>query len=269
MFCSRALGPDEEFADEDLIPRWATRILRSMADRPIDVVFSQRQIDTDGSTMGSSTHERRQTFSAVRLPGVCKACNNEWMSRIERAAKDVLEPMIRGIRTGIPVRNQVVVARWMALKALVADLREDAYPTFMVEDYRAFFADSNPPDRFWARLGRIDTQGKDDHYLSAGPLLTSQTLNGVEAQTPLALETGMSLGPVYFLAWYFNGRTVDYPIPPTVQPDPYWTLLWPQAQEVQWPPSLSFTAEMLPDSQGNWPETTQWIEENIRRPRRQ
>lgn len=269
MFCDFHLGPDEDFADEDLIPLWATKILRSLTGRPIDVVFSQRQVDNDGATMGDPTHERRQTFSAVKLPGVCATCNNEWMSRIERAAKDVLEPIIRGVRTGIPVRNQLVIARWMALKTLVADLRDDGYPSFDVEDYHAFFADPNPPDRFWGRLGHIDTQGKDEHYMSAAPLLTSQSLDGVEAKTPLALETGMSLGPVYFLAWCFNRRTEDYPIPSAIEPDPYWTLVWPQDQEVSWPPPYTFTPDQLPDAQGNWPEAAQWIEENIRRPRRQ
>ena len=96
-------------AEEDLVPKWGGKVLPDIAWGAVDVVLSTRQLDADGRTTLEHAHQRRQTFSAVKLPAVCGHCNNGWMSRIEKAAKVLLEPMIRDVRTGIPARSLVVV----------------------------------------------------------------------------------------------------------------------------------------------------------------
>jgi hypothetical protein len=262
VFCDEM----RELSEEDLLPRWANKILREMAGGRVDVVLSERQVDVDGSTMGDVTHRRHQTYSAIRIPKVCEICNNQWMSQIENAAAPLVEPMIRGIRTGIPVRDQVVISRWMALKTLVADLIDHGYPTFEVEDYHAFFANPEPPDGFRLRIGHIDTDGKLDSYYSLSPALTAQAIGGVDARTPFALEFGMSLGHAYFITCFFNIQTRAYPRPPDETPSPWWTVAWPQDHEVNWPPPKAFTPAMLPDAQGHWPEASEWIAQKIRRP---
>ncbi len=212
-------------------------------------------------------HRRHQTYSAIRIPKVCKICNNGWMSQIENAAAPLVEPMIRGTRMGIPIQHQLVLARWMALKTLVADLIDHGYPTNEAEDYHAFYTKPEPPDGFRLRIGHIDTDGKLDSYYSLMPALTAQAIAGVAAQTPHVLEFGLSLGHAYFITCCFNIRTRAYPRFPDERPSPWWTLAWPQDREVNWPPPKAFTPKMLPDAQGVWPEASEWIAQNIRRPR--
>ena len=81
------------------------------------------------------------------------------MSRIENEAKPFVEPMIRDVRTGVPRRSLVVVARWLVLKTLVADLVDHSHHTATPDDYHAFFAGPNPPEGFEAFLGRVDLRG--------------------------------------------------------------------------------------------------------------
>jgi hypothetical protein len=83
----------------------ANKFLRDMAGVRIDVVLSERQVDVDGSTMGEVRHRRHQTYGAVRIPNVCRSCNNEWISHRERChspgrANDPRRP------TGISVRTR-------------------------------------------------------------------------------------------------------------------------------------------------------------------
>jgi hypothetical protein len=262
VFCDQT----RQLADEDLFPLWSNKIMRDLSGGKVDVVLSERQVDVDGSTMGDVQHRRHQTYSAIKLPRICAVCNNGWMSRIENAAKRILEPMIRDTRSGILVHHQIVIARWMALKTLTADLIDHGYPTFDAEDYHAFCASPEPPPDFLGKLGRINLAGKTDQYFTLLPALTSVPLNGVIARTPLALEFSMSLGPVFFQSRYFNLRTARFPRPPIDPPNQWWTVVWPQEREVNWPPPRSFTPKMLPDSQGHWPEATEWIAQNIRRP---
>ena len=198
------------------------------------IVVSERQVAVDGTTMGEVRHRRRQTYSAVRVP-VCRHCNNNWMSRIENEARPLVEPMIRRTRTGIPVRDQVKIARWMALKTLVADLIDHGYPTFEADDYQAFYKDPNPPEQFNAALGRL-TPGGSTTSTALQPLLTARTLNGVPAETPLALNFGLSFGPVYFQTLYPSIRAQRYPRPREDRPNPWWTRIWPQRGEANWPP---------------------------------
>jgi hypothetical protein len=174
-------------SEEDLFPMWAGRVLRDLANGKVDVVMSTRQLDVDG-TLLRHEHQRRQTFSAIKLDGVCKTCNSGWMSQIEEAAKPLVEPMIRNIRTGIPFRHLDIIARWLTLKTLVADLIPHGYPTATPDDYHAFYTDPNPPDGFMAVLGRVDLKGRQDSYNSLQPLRAAQTRDGVTINDPLALK---------------------------------------------------------------------------------
>jgi hypothetical protein len=57
---------------------------------------------------------------------LCRRCNNEWISRIDTAAADVLKPLIRGEETVTLDRaGQVAFAAWIYKSALVFDAAID------------------------------------------------------------------------------------------------------------------------------------------------
>jgi hypothetical protein len=262
-FCDR----DGALTDEDLVPKWGGRVLRAVANGRVDVVLSTRQLDRDGKTTLRHAHERRQTFSAVKLPGVCETCNNGWMSRIENDAKPFLEPMVRDIRTGIPRRSLVVVARWLALKTLVADLVEHSHHTATPDDYHAFFADPDSPGGFEAFLGRVDLKGAQQSYFYLQPHLAAQARDGLRVNEPISLQFDLSMGPLWAQALYVRLGARKYPRGGSRPTSPWWARLWPQSEEANWPPPRSFTLEMLPEGISNFPEAAEWIERNAKRNR--
>jgi len=60
-------------------------------------------------------------FIGVR--GICRSCNNGWMSRVETAAMPLLASMINGHRTYLNLADQLTVARWTCVKVCEADSR--------------------------------------------------------------------------------------------------------------------------------------------------
>lgn len=243
---------------------WAGRVLRTLAGGKVDVVYSTRQVDIDKATVLQDDHERRQTYSAIKLKGVCRICNNGWMSDIEREAQPILEPMIRGVRTAVPVRDQEPLARWMALKTLEADLIPHGYPTAGPPDFQAFYANPAPPAKFRADLGRLDLQGREDNYFSIEPYTAAQEGSGLAVRDPLAVQVSMSLGPVWLQTVYVNLAGQGYPDLPARGVEPHWTIVWPQDHDVNWPPPMSFTVDQLPDSVGKFSEAEDWIAKHIK-----
>ena len=244
---------------------WIGRELRRRAGGRVNVVLSQRQTASDGQIVSPTKHERRQTFSAIKLPGICSSCNNNWMSQIEEAASPILKAMMNDQQTSLSTEDQFILARWGALKTLVADLIDHGFQTFSRLDYKWFYDNRVPPPDFLLRLGRIDTSGQDVHYFSLQPIRTGLNLNGIQANNPFYLDFEISFGPVYMTTRYFNLNTGGYPRPSEIISLIWWTLVWPQNQSTTWPPSSTITPEMLPDNQGAWPELQLWIDKNLRR----
>lgn len=249
-------------SEEDLIPMWAGRVMRDLASGRLDVVYSSRQFDADGGTV-RHRHRRRQTYSAVKLEGVCEDCNNRWMSDIERAAKPLVERMIRDGRVGLSVYEIGVISRWLTLKTLVADLLPHDAPTFASEDYHAFHANRTPPEGFAAALGRIDLKGKQDNYYLLQPLTTAIEHEGLPVNTPHALCFSFSLGPLWAQTYLANEKTRTFPLGRLREASPYWIKLMPDPTAVTWPPALSFTVDKLPRTLAEFPEAAEWIDTHV------
>lgn len=251
-------------SEEDLIPMWAGRVMRDLASGRLDVVYSSRQFGSDGGTVRHE-HRRRQTYSAVKLEGVCEDCNNEWMSDIEKAVKPLVERMIRDGRVGLSVYEIGVISRWLILKTLVADLLPHAAPTFASEDYHALHAHRTPPEGFAAALGRIDLKGKQDNYYLLQPLTTAIEHEGLPINTPHALCFSFSLGPLWAQTYLANEKTRTYPLGRLREASPYWIRLMPDPTAVIWPAALRFTVDKLPTTLAEFPEAAEWIDTHVKR----
>lgn len=263
VFCDR----EGKEAEEDLIPKWANKLLRELTGAKA-VLLSLREVDVDEATVLQSGHRRHQTFSAIRIKGVCETCNNTWMSQIESAAKPLLEPMIRGQRRAIPPRDQKTIATWMALKTLVAERMDKKVDVAAPDDYHDFYARREPPDGFLARIGRVDVPDRDVCYFALDPKTTLHSLNGVPAGLPFVVYFTFSLRSVLFQTMFITKRALAYPGASPHDPDPLWSWVWPPRDEVNWYPPFSWKPSQLPASLGEWPDARDWIDAHPPRPRR-
>lgn len=75
----------------------------------------------------SGVTDRPGGLETVKIRVVCDTCNNGWMNRVEKDARQFLTPLVQGIPVSLNVVEMTVVARWIALKCIVA---EHAVPNY-------------------------------------------------------------------------------------------------------------------------------------------
>jgi hypothetical protein len=111
LFCTDELGPGTR-SREHVIPDW---ILRRFSIG--DYVISPKAWDGGSEILP----ERRHPLASFRLGGVCRQCNEGWMSTLEqRASSNLLALSDGGRKTGgLAHPEQAVLARWAAKTALV------------------------------------------------------------------------------------------------------------------------------------------------------
>ena len=136
---------------EDLFPRWILKrvvtrqpLYRQMGDAPPEITEDQE----------------------VRVPCVCKECNNTWMSGMETTVKKFLGPMIEDLSLALDRQNRQNLAEWAVKGAMISDA-VNPHPRFFTEaECYAFKQKRTIPVRtlvFAARFtGRsLDSNGVD------------------------------------------------------------------------------------------------------------
>jgi len=108
-----------------------------------------------------TSHQERSDFKVFKRPGdiqdwkvrcVCGVrCNNGWMRKsIDEPARNVLVPLIKGESTRLTPDQQLVIAAWATLKAMVAEYdRSGQVVTHHMQ--RKFLMNTHkPPTKGWA-----------------------------------------------------------------------------------------------------------------------
>jgi hypothetical protein len=113
MFCGERNKPSRE----DVLPRWAARAVSGNATGKLQVWRKAGSVAADFRTV-AKRNIGEATFGFLTY-GACEPCNNGWMNEIEKAARKVIEPMIRGHRTTLDSEAQSLIARWMLKTTLM------------------------------------------------------------------------------------------------------------------------------------------------------
>src|SRR5947209_1548316 len=92
--------------------------------------------------------DRSGGVQTIKLRVVCVSCNTGWMRLLDEAARPFLTPLITGSPVALDFEQMALVARWIALKCMVAEHAErDVFVTPRSD--RAAFRDAGTiPDYF-------------------------------------------------------------------------------------------------------------------------
>lgn len=212
---------------EDLFPRW---ILKRVDTRyPL-----YRQL---GTAAPEITEDQE-----VRVPCVCRNCNNTWMSRMETTVKKFMGPMIDDFSLPLDRQYQQNLAEWAVKCAMCIDT-VDRIPRFFTEsECREFKQARKIPDRtlvFAARFsGRsLDANGVEFTLVepTKGELLVRGHVFNVMVGH-LVLQV---------LSWHAEPQHNDKTIRLRVADGPWDKMtiqVWPIAKKTQnWPPPISLS----------------------------
>jgi hypothetical protein len=212
---------------EDLFPRWILKrvqtrepLYRQMGDAPAEITEDQE----------------------VRLPCVCKKCNNTWMSGMETTVKKFLGPMIDDFAIPLDRQYQQNLSEW-TVKCATCNDTVYAHPRFFTEaECHAFKQKRTIPDRtlvFAARFtGRsLDSNGVDFTMIEPGTstlLVRGHVYNVMVGHVVLQV-----------LTWHPEPQHKDKIIRIKAADGPWDKLtiqIWPiQKRSINWPPPMSLT----------------------------
>lgn len=134
---------------------------------------------------GRTTISSKRLAFTQRLRDVCKACNTRWMSRIERAASPILEPMIFAQQpTSLGWDDQQRVAAWANLRAMILQhaAGQDGIPKRYYRE--AANTGGKPRQHSFIWLGSMDNMDHNQAYFYSSTLdyVENPLLRGSESE---------------------------------------------------------------------------------------
>lgn len=173
--------------------------------------YSGDFIDQHPKTKEVTRHDRRVKPGELytkKMKVVCRACNNEWMSGIEEAAKPILEPLIKGEKITLGAAQLEVLAKWATLKTIVCEHDVRGVEVTPQHDRTVFMAEGAIPPYFniyllshesESRIGYVRTS----HAVSLSPGEPIPPLDGRKKNTQ---QISVTLGQIML---HINAARVD------------------------------------------------------------
>lgn len=119
----------------------------------------------------------------IRAP--CQDCNSGWMNRTEATARPFLEKMIAGDAVHLLPINQLAVAKWIAMKVMVAEHADRELAVTTPGEKRLFMETGQIPGYFRIYVGSHVSKS-DTGYVRAsttaslfGPIIALPSLDGM------------------------------------------------------------------------------------------
>jgi hypothetical protein len=204
---------------------------------------------------GGRSGDNRHAAFPMKVSGVCRVCNNGWMSSLETLARPTLRSLIRGNASSVTPSDRIVLSRWFYKTVM-------AWEFFHLRDFPPFFTSSE----------RLSFH-RPPHSLPDGGLIMSLAHYGgsqdawlLEGELPVALRDGgasgrgrcltLSIGRValqlFAMKW---SSPVRGRLGVTVQGrwSDFGCELWPQVfTNSHWPPGQSLDDEGMVAFANRW-----------------
>ncbi len=114
IFCTNPANSKEHFW-----PEWMHELLPQLPD-PRHNRKAYHYHPKVGTIEEGASH-RPGALHTIKIRAVCATCNTGWMRNLEEAARPFLTPLIKGSLIALGVEQGTIVARWVALKCIVAE----------------------------------------------------------------------------------------------------------------------------------------------------
>lgn len=188
-------GADRELTNEHIWPDWLRRRYPGIGKLPHKYSWGGGKIP-DGER-----HYKTPPFR-LKARAACQPCNNEWMSRLDDAAKPLIIPMLEGRGKELHPHGQRILARWVLLKTMAAEFLPEVNRVTPLKRYEQLYATRDTdevPTGVEVWIASCDT----------GPLKAEET-GGIERREwVLTLENGPNgLELNAYLATYSIGHLV-------------------------------------------------------------
>jgi hypothetical protein len=135
-----------------------------------------------------------------KIYNVCESCNNGWMKGIQDAAKPVIDPLMRGVWSGLNRNSSEMISSWVAMTVMNVDAAEERGGGIPQKDRYFLFSKKSPPPCMNIFIGR--KTGGDEYLVTHCPMRVSQ--KGSPSPTKHTSQiTTLSIGQLVVHAYSF------------------------------------------------------------------
>jgi hypothetical protein len=107
--------------------------------------------------IGSKKQTRQGHLTTKKLRVVCQICNNSWMSELEGEVKPILIKVLGRETIELYAKEQEILARWIAMKAIIGEHSEKETHITPSEDRRLLRLEKRIPEYFAIYIGVHNT----------------------------------------------------------------------------------------------------------------
>ena len=164
---------------------------------------------------------------------VCKVCNSGWMSRLEKEAKPILISLVTRGQLVLDQQAQNTLAKWIALKFMVAEHTFQNDHITLESDRRKFAFDGKIPEYLRIRIGSHNTSNWSRSYLRHSATI-STTLEPPENPTGRNTQS-MAFGAGRLFVLAYGSRAVDPDKLLVFLRDHNFPMIQPYRGQLDWP----------------------------------
>jgi len=133
---------------EHVIPPWIGRALDGTSTHRVAISMDINLRELTLST-GTPPRTLQGHIFTRKVRGVCRSCNEGWLSRLEQHVRPMLVPLIADQQVVLTVDDQRTLACWVATTAMVNQFFSPTYVVTPHEERRYLMSRGFPPDN-WA-----------------------------------------------------------------------------------------------------------------------
>jgi len=180
---------------------------------------------------------RADEVASLTERAVCDSCNNSWMSRLEKAARPILRPLILGQPRTLSMTEQLLAATWAVKTTMVGDAVLGYPNRFSVEDCAIVREQQRPPARSSVSIGAFSPLGGthvftryirslNDVYRDDAPVPDS-CIHTIQIGAMVLQVRGTDVGPAT------DDRALERLTVPRYREIP----IFPPVEQCDWPPA--------------------------------
>jgi hypothetical protein len=243
IFC----GKQGDMSKEHIWSDWLDEVIPRGGDHFVTVTSL---LNADGNPLPDLRQKRQGAVHTKKVRRVCRTCNGGWMSNIVNTAKPHATKLIKGEQIELDADQQLAVATWLSLSAMMADLNARAHRKFPTTDLANMFSYHCPPPHWFMAVGLYDGPEPVACIQSPFARVLRDTRTGVDHLDFISHSIAMIVGRLYVI---FHAITPSaHPLArltPHMLYLPHLTQIWPRLAPIPFPPpvQLTITGSFNPD----------------------
>lgn len=186
---------------EHVYPQWLETVLPDQERFRGQITMTEVAAGLEDHTRDRVQREMGQRFTDTTVRRVCEPCNGGWMNDLEMEVRPVLEKLIAGKTLQVAEDRAIILARWVAKTAMMAQLTDPETLVTGSDDFHWLYSHGTPPRRMRIWLFPLDAPDWCLRFQHRAVLLGSKDTKITDPCNVHATAFGLGALGVFVSGW--------------------------------------------------------------------